>query len=843
MARVNQKVQNSENKKAIKCFIGIVLLGSSIFSILSFISYDWHDIARLHAPPNNPTANVIGPIGAYSTYFLLHIIGFASFLIPLWLLIFGIRMTFFPSKRVTSHFLWCMSLTLSVSLLIEWNRDIWTDLLQYFNLADPGGVVQYYFVDGLLVKYLSVVGSGILLFLFLVISLIMFVGYRNILTLFKFFGRAIMWLFDHSIKVIERIGSDKPYEFVDDQPEPISSRTPRIKRTIRPQNVERIRPIDNNSITRPATVVKPPEEKKKLKPMPELFNNKNKKVDKKADKKEEELFTPKSMNSSSAGNYVLPPMSILQQIPASATDPVKVDTNLTSQIIEETLSEFNIPVEVTHADVGPVVTNYEMIPARGVKLQRIGDLSNNLKMALSATSIRILAPIPGRNVVGIEVPNPNSKMVFLRQLLEGDALSKKRIHLPLFLGKDVSGKDLVADLADMPHLLIAGATGAGKSVSLNSILTGLLMTRRPEELRLILVDPKRVEFTEYNHLPHLVVPVITDPKKVAVGLRWAINEMDKRYKMFQKAKVKNIVGFNTRNVEIQPELFELDEPAKPKSGDDLPEKLPYITIIIDEIADIMMVDGNEVENAIARLAQLSRAVGIHMILATQRPSVNVITGTIKANIPGRIAFQVAQKNDSRTILDASGADALIGKGDMLFLNPRSKNLVRAQGAFSPDEDIATVTAFIREQAKPEYDTGMKAEIDKPIPEDGKKSGSAPSSSGGGSSVLSDEIDMSDDPLIEKALDIIRETRRASTSSLQRRLRIGYTRAGRIIDTLQDKGIVGPPKGSEPREILVDLDGDIPTNDSELPEDDDSETDDDIMETDLEDNDFDNDDLV
>jgi DNA segregation ATPase FtsK/SpoIIIE, S-DNA-T family len=303
-------------------------------------------------------------------------------------------------------------------------------------------------------------------------------------------------------------------------------------------------------------------------------------------------------------------------------------------------------------------------------------------------------------------------------------------------------------------------------------------------------------------------------------LRWAINEMDKRYKMFQKAKVKNIVGFNTRNIKVQPELFEMEEDQKPKQSEDLPEKLPYIVIIIDELADIMMVDGSEVEGAIARLAQLSRAVGIHMILATQRPSVNVITGTIKANIPSRIAFQVAQKNDSRTILDASGADALIGKGDMLFLHPRSKNLLRAQGAFSPDEDIVSVTTFIKEQATPEYDTGMKAEIDKPVEDnDVKKSGSSSGGGSGGGRQPDDEIDMSDDPLLEKALDIIRETRRASTSSLQRRLRIGYTRAGRIIDTLQDKGIVGPPKGSEPREILVDLDGDIPTNSSDFNEDD------------------------
>ncbi len=816
MSIQTNKTQHTENKKALRCGIGIVLLGLSIFSILSFISYDWQDISYLKTPPNNPTTNVIGPIGAWTTYFLLNIIGFASFLIPLWLVVFGIKMTFFSNRRVTYSFLWCLSLTFSVSCLLELNPESWQDAVEYFNMDFAGGIIQYYLVSCLLVRYLSHVGSGILLYLYFVISLVMFIGYRNIIRFFMFIWHVTAWLFHHAIKAIENMGGNEH-----EQPEP-NYAEPRIQRTTRIKSgVSGIRPIENTSITRPAIVVKSQEEKKKLKPMPDIFSKKdesNKKEDLKDNK--EEIFAPKTNVNKSESNYKLPPISILQPVPASATEKLNVDTALMSRIIEETLEEFNIPVEVTHADVGPVVTNYELVPARGVKLQRIGDLSNNLKMALSATSIRIQAPIPGRSVVGLEVPNPSSKMVFLRQLLEGSALKKKKIHLPLFLGMDVSGKDLVADLADMPHVLIAGATGAGKSVSMNSILTGLLMTRTPEELRLILVDPKRVEFSEYDHLPHLVVPVITDPKKVAIGLRWAINEMDKRYKMFQKAKVKNIVGFNTRNIEVQPELFEMEEDQKPKQNEDLPEKLPYIVIIIDELADIMMVDGSEVEGAIARLAQLSRAVGIHMILATQRPSVNVITGTIKANIPGRIAFQVAQKNDSRTILDASGADALIGKGDMLFLHPRSKNLLRAQGAFSPDEDIVSVTTFIKEQATPEYDTGMKAEIDKPVEDnDVSKSGSSSGGGSGGGRQPDDEIDLSDDPLLEKALDIIRETRRASTSSLQRRLRIGYTRAGRIIDALQDKGIVGPPKGSEPREILVDLDGDIPSNSSDFGEDD------------------------
>jgi len=341
----------------------------------------------------------------------------------------------------------------------------------------------------------------------------------------------------------------------------------------------------------------------------------------------------------------------------------------------------------------------------------------------------------------------------------------------------------VGDLADMPHVLIAGATGSGKSVCMNSLLAGLLMSRTPDQLRLILVDPKIVEFTAYKDLPHLVVPVITDPKKVGLGLRWAITEMENRYKLFAKCGVRNIKAFNTRPVAKQGDLFGVDDGEE---NEKVPDTLPYIVVVIDELADLMMVAQAEIENYIARLAQLSRAVGIHMILATQRPSVNVITGTIKANFPARIAFQVAQKTDSRTILDAIGADKLLGKGDMLYLSPSSAKLTRAQGAWTADQEIDDIVAHYKDQGRPEYENKITEKITSKKPD------------------LPDQEE--EDELVTAAIEVIRQTRRASTSSLQRRLRIGYNRAARLMDQLEEQNIIGPPQGSEPREILIDLDG-------------------------------------
>lgn len=521
----------------------------------------------------------------------------------------------------------------------------------------------------------------------------------------------------------------------------------------------------------------------------------------------------------------MPPISLLNPVSKSRAD--HGDINKTAEILVETLSQFNVPVEVVGTTPGPVVTQYELRPAPNIKVERIASLTANLQMALEARSLRVLAPIPGKNAVGIELPNRRASPVTFREIVEGEAWRNNTCEIPLALGKDVAGNDLIYDLAKAPHLLVAGATGSGKSVCLNSILNGFLMSRTPEQLRLILVDPKRVEFTCYNDLPHLLVPVINDPKKVAFGLRWAITEMDKRYRLFQKVNCRNIVAFNNRQVVKQEDLFD-DGSAADAGEEDTPKRLPYIVIVVDEVADIMAAVGKEVEPAISRLTSLSRAVGIHLILATQRPSVDVITGTIKANIPGRIAFKVSQSNDSRTILDSPGAEELIGKGDMLFLREGSQ-LMRAQGAWVSDEEISRVVDFVKTHCQPCYDQVLIGRLDK-IKEDDPDDTLADDIEEDGAPIADVEAGGGDDPddeLIPNALEVIRMTRRASTTMLQRRLRIGYTRAARLMDKLEERGIVGPQVGSNTREILVDLDNEIPSNtpfaDQTAAADDDSDT--------------------
>jgi len=466
----------------------------------------------------------------------------------------------------------------------------------------------------------------------------------------------------------------------------------------------------------------------------------------------------------------------------------------TAEVLQQALEEFGVEAKVTGVQQGPVVTCYEILPAPGVRVERIKTLADNLALKMHAESIRIQAPIPGKGVCGVEIPNTARASVFFRELVESNTFQSNRHQLPLVLGKDVNGKSIIYDLAKMPHLLIAGATGAGKSVCMNSILTGLLMKHTPDELRLILVDPKTVEFHAYNNLPHLVVPVITNAKKVALGLRWAIDEMERRFKWFNQAGVRDLPGFNARVIQKQTELFGDEGEGEPeKRKNTLPDKLPYIVIVIDELADLMHVAQAEIEAGIARLAAKSRAAGIHMILATQRPDVKVITGTIKANFPVRIAFKVSQKVDSRTILDRMGADTLLGKGDMLVLPPGTDKLIRLQGVYTSDDEINRITDFCKEQSQPEFITEIHEKIERPTTE------------------LPEMDNGEDDDIVEQAIEVIRQTKRASTSSLQRRLRIGYTRAARVMDLLEERGIVGPPDGAGPREILIDLDGEIPQN--------------------------------
>ncbi|MEO6035352.1 MAG: DNA translocase FtsK, partial [Verrucomicrobiota bacterium] len=515
----------------------------------------------------------------------------------------------------------------------------------------------------------------------------------------------------------------------------------------------------------------------------------------------------------SIGNYQLPSIDFLQH-PDMTAKPTESREELmaNARLMQQTLAQFDIEVQMGDITKGPTITRYELHPAPGVKMERIAGLSNNIAAALKAERINILAPVPGKSSVGVEVPNLIKTKVIMRDLFESEEWQNTKFRIPVALGKDVYGHPIIADLAEMPHLLIAGSTGSGKSVCINSIIASLLYRFKPDQLRFVMIDPKVVELQQYNALPHLVVPVVNDPKKVILALRWVVNEMEKRYQIFAKVNVRNIKSFNERpkNKPIppsEPELpltsrkekieaggdgfaVEIDEEIVVPRDDDIiiPEKLSYIVVIIDELADLMLVAPADVEMAIARITQMARAAGIHCIVATQRPSVDVITGVIKSNIPARIAFQVAAAVDSRTILDGQGANKLLGKGDMLYLPPGSAKLIRAQGALITDQEIQDIVDFIAKQGKPTYEMEIHKQLQKTVIIDNE----------GGC----DE----DEELIEQCIEVIRTEQKASVSLMQRRLRLGYTRAARIMDELENRGVVGPSKGAEPRDILIDLDG-------------------------------------
>ena len=505
------------------------------------------------------------------------------------------------------------------------------------------------------------------------------------------------------------------------------------------------------------------------------------------------------------GDYHFPSMDLLMDPPEEEAIGDE-DHILKAKRLQDTLKEFKIEVEMGEVHTGPVITRYDLHPAAGVRVEKIANLDKNLAMALRAESVRILAPVPGKGCVGIEVPNAIPMPVCMKEILQSKAWHEAGAEIPIVLGKEASGRPLVADLTKMPHLLVAGSTGSGKTVCINAIIASLCYHSSPEDVRFIMVDPKIVEMKVYNDLPHMLIPVVTEPKKVPGALKWLLIEMERRYQIFSKIGVRNIAGFNAKilkdkaekekaqllDAEMTPEeRAALTSVQVPRDDDalEIPEnKLPYIVCIIDELADLMMVAQADVETGIARLAQLARAAGIHLIIATQRPSVNVITGVIKANLPSRISFRVASYRDSQTILDGKGAEALIGKGDMLFIPPGSSTFTRAQGAFVSDDEINGIVEFLKINGPPQIIEEVRDQIE----------------SAGEDDVLGGSEDSEDDPMTRKAIEVIRTTKRASTSNLQRKLSIGYNRAARIMDDLEDRGLVGPDVAGQGREILMDL---------------------------------------
>jgi len=814
-------------------FGGIVLLALCLMLLLSMFSYSPADISTLKDPPTRPAANLIGLAGAWTAFVLFMGLGVTAYVLPFGLLVWTGYILFQRVGRVGPRVLWLVLMIVSLTILIELRPLWWTIWAQKLNVGSCGGMVGHTLGTRLLAPYLGESGALIVASTGLAAGLIFF---------FRVSPYAIaQWLVAQGRRLHERWKEGRVSKMDRiDQLKEAQTEVAKKRRTLeealkqhqaipstdrlaaapavpaaatrsgrarepaaerpaaeKPVPARSERPAPEPPVARAVPPPEPEPEPPPAPPAPEPAPprprpprpEKPPKPEPPPEPSVTAATPPGPPGAGGGGTYALPPFSLLDPLPPAEQRTIHEDLQHSQQTLIDTLADFGIEARVTNVETGPVVTRYELLPAPGVRVEKITGLSNNIGLSLKAESVRVQAPIPGKGVVGIEVPNPKTSVVYLREILESDTWRGSRAALPLAVGQDVGGRVLVADLADMPHMLIAGATGSGKTVCMNALLSGLLMARTPAELRLMLVDPKIVEFSAYRELPHLVVPVITDAKKVMHGLRWAIQEMEARYKLFARAGVRNIKSFNARPIVKQQDLFGGDAP--PADGPAIPDRVPYIVIVVDELADLMLVAQAEIENQIARLAQLSRAVGIHMILATQRPSVDVITGTIKANFPARIAFQVAQKNDSRTILDANGADKLLGRGDMLFLPPGIGRLVRAQGCMVSDHDVHSIADHWRAQAAPQYEASIREKIE-------KKSADVP--------------DMEEDEeILEQSIEIIKQTRRASTSSLQRRLRIGYTRAARVMDLLEERGIVGPAQGSDPREILIDLEGDIPQN--------------------------------
>lgn len=499
-----------------------------------------------------------------------------------------------------------------------------------------------------------------------------------------------------------------------------------------------------------------------------------------AEQKRQDAIDAQRVHNGDFTNFELPSGNLLSQAKKIDQTSLKKDLKRQAEVLEETLLSFGIEAKVGQINCGPTINSFEVHPSIGVKVQKIKTLENDIALNMEAKSIRIIAPIPGKAAVGIEIPNPQPQEVGFRDLLQAYQQSGRKFHIPVLLGKAVNGDYVMNDLTKMPHCIIAGATGSGKSVCINTIVMSILLTAKPDEIKMIMIDPKKVELTPYTRLPHMLAPVITEPQGAAAALHWLVKEMEKRYELLKITGNRNIETFNNRTI---------DKAFEESLDQEVPEKLSYIVCIVDELADLMMVSSSDIETPIARIAQMARAVGIHLILATQRPSREVITGLIKANFPTRISFKVASRVNSQIILDEVGAESLLGNGDMLFLPPASSHLIRAQGAFIRDEDINAVIKHICNQAPPNYKISSFDKLGKSgrISDDDDPSESSSSPS---------------DSLYDQALEIVQSTGNASTTFLQRKLKIGYARAASLMDELEKNGIVGMPDGSKARKVLV-----------------------------------------
>jgi DNA segregation ATPase FtsK/SpoIIIE, S-DNA-T family len=744
-------------------FLGVALFAAAVLWIVALVTYEPSDPAWFFSTGSTHSpANFAGLVGAFIAEASFQVVGYASYLIPAALVVLG------------WHYFWCRALD-AIYTKVVGTALLFASLSGLLALAvgnldidghafRAGGSVGQ-LISNFSAGYLNRAGALIVLLTLLFMSVILATQLS--------FGRMSAFAFRALLagwrRLLAGVREWRENRRRDKQRQEVIAKHAK-KSGVKPEELQTERPVLTprppreaarvKAVPEPVRVAAPPRERERARVVtPPLPLN------------ETDGSASRAPIERKLGGFTLPPLALLD---APRTERKVDERELMegARHLEEKCREFSVEGAVVQIHPGPVVTTYEFKPDAGVKYSKITGLADDLCLAMQAESV-LIDRLPGKSTVGIQIPNVNRETISLRELLESEPYVRSASKLSLALGKTIHGEPFIADLAAMPHLLIAGSTGTGKSVGLNGMLTSVLYRATPDDVRLIMIDPKRLELGMYEDIPHLLTPVVVDPKQASNALRWAVREMEERYKTLASEGVRNIEQYN-RNMRIlidQKEAGRNGEPAK---------TLPFIIVVIDELADLMMVAGNEVEESICRLAQMARAVGIHLILATQRPSVDVITGLIKANLPARIAFRVSSKIDSRTVLDGNGAEQLLGKGDLLYLPPASSRYVRLHGPYISEQESARLASFLRKQGKPVYDETITTE-EKTV----------------------DAIEMEKDDLYDEASRIIVQSGQASISYLQRRLRIGFSRAARLVDMMEAEGLVSPGAGGKPREVLVD----------------------------------------
>ncbi len=730
----------------------IVILSIGMILLASLVSFVPEDLPWYTAVPNSPAHNFIRITGAYLAGILLFVFGYSSYVLVV--ILFFWSWNKFSSREIDFTFSkFISSLTLFAVLSSLFSMLGPQESTLRFKRA---GVVGYVISD-FLIRYIGRVGASIILITLAILSLILIGEFLVAPLLMMLLEKAKEMSVGFKEYVASRELALPEMRSKFDLSRILKNKSKKKKAGLAGGQQEEYEEYEEDAADDEYEYVEEEEEEDDEEELSEPRNKKPRiKI---APTKKNRKRETQDDESEVYGEYRIPSLDLLRDAPQISTSKVESDLISGAKLLEDTLAQFNVSAKVVDIERGPAITRYELEPAPGVKIQKFTSLSDDIALAMKAALVRIVAPIPGKNRIGIEVPNGASSTVFLKDVIASDEFAKSKSKLTLSLGKDIGGGPIIADLASMPHLLIAGTTGAGKTVCVNGIIMSMLLNASPEHVKFVMIDPKMVELSQYNDIPHLLCPTVTDSKKAAGVLNWVVGEMESRYKKLAKEKVRNIKGYNAIEG----------------------HNMPYIVVIIDELADLMQVSAKAVESSITRIAQLSRAVGIHLILATQRPSVDVITGVIKANFPARISFKVASKVDSRTVLDFNGAETLLGRGDMLFIKPGDAKPTRGQCSFVDDDEINKVIQFIKDQQEPAYNDSILQHQ-----ESGLKGTDGPK-----------------DEYYDEAVKLIIETNQASVSILQRRMRLGYTRAARLIDMMEQQGIVGPYCGSKPREIIVD----------------------------------------